>query len=114
MPTNEREVLVQDFGELRIGMIVVLKACPVCGRDHRIFLLSFHPALYGVTDKGQCVGPLAAYVSADVVHHSLPMAIQEGAVRAKHVYRIDDGFNQRQEHFQHRVLETVAAGRAHT
>jgi len=40
MPPEEKLRLVTDWGELRTGMIVVVKPCARCGQRHRHVLLS--------------------------------------------------------------------------
>ena len=83
MGKAERLELVTAFEQLKVGMVVVLRNCLICGRDHRRMLISL--ALRRFTDGKADM----SWTGVPVAHSNA--AFDASAVRERRVFRVVDG-----------------------
>lgn len=89
--SQERLELVTDFAQLRAGMIVVVKPCGLCSRQHRGMLFKIHSSLSRDLDGTPC---LALWELVPTAHSRV--AICHHATDKRRVYRVLDGLEQSQ------------------
>ncbi len=98
---------VRSASELRVGMLVVLKACRDCGANHRIMLLRTHPAA-GVHDDGTPDCGLNGWKTTPVCDDAFGFC-PCGSIAEGRLYRVEDGLETDEETTVARRPERVSS-----
>lgn len=88
---KERLELVRDFGELRAGMLLVIKDCRWCGGDHRFMAVRFSNEL-GQLPNGELTRMPAWDVLPAPEHATSGHAVTKLSVERRALFRVVDGF----------------------
>lgn len=91
------EKLVENFAELRTGMVIVYRPCLHCGGRHRTQLGNFRDGVRGLSADGDWEKACGFLVFVQPPCMKLKFLITPEAVRQRLIYRIEDGLENRDE-----------------
>ena len=93
----EREVLVESFDELHVGMIVRIKSCVICGCDHRGMLTGERRNQEVFSVRRQRITRIPLVFCMSPTPHDIPgtggYAVTPRLVRHRRVYRVIDSLD---------------------
>jgi hypothetical protein len=87
------EVLVTNWAELRIGMIVIIRPCNFCGGQHRTQLANLVNGIRGLTPSGDWADAGGYTVFVQPPCMKLKYLVTPAAVAQRLVWRVEDGVN---------------------
>ena len=86
--SNERLEIVTEFGSLKAGDLVVVKACAGCGATHRSILVKFHPRVAFVSGRVDAAWEGAPLKTCENPTATRPANVSSLSVREGRAYRV--------------------------